>query len=274
MTLRFARPIFAMVAAGALALLMARTGESRAARAPGPIRALLVTGGGYHDYDMQKKILPDGVSERANIVWTIVHEMDKTNGHKIELFDKPNWSEGFDIVVHNECYADVTDAAYVAKVVQAHKDGLPGVVVHCAMHTFRSLKSDEWREFLGVSTFRHGRQHPLAVENLQPDHPIMKGFPASWTTGNEELYWIEKVWPGTTPLAQAKAAENGKENAVIWAHTYGKGKVFGTTLAHNNKTMSDPVYLDMFTRGMLWACDKIDADGKPLPGYGPAPKAK
>ncbi len=106
---------------------------------------------------------------------------------------------------------------------------------------------------------------------LKPDHPIMKGFPQPWVTGNEELYQINKVLPNTTVLAEAKAEDgNRRENAIIWTNTYGKGKVFGTTLAHNNKTMSDPVYLDMFTRGLLWATDKLDEDGKPKEGYGPS----
>jgi hypothetical protein len=32
------------------------------------------------------------------------------------------------------------------------------------------------------------------------------------------------------------------------------------------------VYLDLVTRGLLWACNKLDDDGKPKPGYGPAKK--
>jgi hypothetical protein len=34
--------------------------------------------------------------------------------------------------------------------------------------------------------------------------------------------------------------------------------------------MQDPVYLDLVTRGLLWACGKLDGgegNGKPLPGY-------
>ena len=268
----FARPILALCVAILSAMLLvpkADSGESRA-RAAKPIKALLVTGGGYHDYERQKTILTEGVSARANVEWTIVHDSSKEDGHKIPLFEDPKWAEGYDVVVHNECFANITDAAYINKVVDAHKGGIPAVVVHCAMHTFRALKTDEWHEFLGVTTVRHGRQHPLDIKNLKPEHPIMKGFPESWTTGNEELYWIQKVWPGTTVLAQAKAAEDNKDNAVIWEHPFGKGRVFGTTIAHNNKTMSDTVYLDMFTRGLLWATDKLDENGKPRPGYEPS----
>jgi type 1 glutamine amidotransferase len=50
-------------------------------------------------------------------------------------------------------------------------------------------------------------------------------------------------------------------------NTYGKAKVFGTTMGHNNSTMEAPVFLDLVARGLLWACGKLDEQGKPLPGY-------
>jgi hypothetical protein len=36
--------------------------------------------------------------------------------------------------------------------------------------------------------------------------------------------------------------------------------------------MEDPVYLDLVTRGLLWACGKLDENGKPTEGYGPKQK--
>lgn len=54
---------------------------------------------------------------------------------------------------------------------------------------------------------------------------------------------------------------------VIWVNTYGKAKVFGTTLGHGNATMQDPVYLDLVARGLLWACDKLEENGKAKSGY-------
>jgi type 1 glutamine amidotransferase len=237
------------------------TGSSR------PLRALLITGGCCHDYDRQKVIIPEGVGARARVEWTIVHEGGKSNDHRVSVYEKPDWAKGYDVIVHNECFAQVTDKAFIENVIAAHRNGTAAVVIHCTMHTFRDLKSDEWREFLGVTTRRHGPQQPLDVKNLAPNDPIMKDFPLEWKTGKEELYAIEKVWPDTEVLAQAYALDNKKDHAVIWKHNYGKGRVFGTTLAHNNDTMSDPVYLDMLTRGLLWACDKLDSAGKPAPAY-------
>ena len=269
---RFAKPFLAFsVAVASRAGRRAgrlRRGEPRGRlAAPSP---LLVTGGCCHDYTNQKKILSEGVSARANVEWTIVHEGGSSTNHKVSIYNDPKWADGYDVVVHNECFADVSDPAFIKNVTDAHKNGVAAIVVHCTMHTFRDLKSDDYREFLGVTTRSHGPQQPLDVKNLKADHPIMKGFPATWTTGNEELYAILKVWPTTTVLAQAYALDNKKDHAVIWTNTYGKGRVFGTTIGHNNKTMSDPVYLDMITRGLLWATDKLDEEGKPKDGYGPS----
>jgi type 1 glutamine amidotransferase len=161
-------------------------------------------------------------------------------------------------------------------VLAPHRAGTPAIVIHCEMHTFRDFKPDNFREFLGVRSTHHGPQHPLDVKVVKADHPIMAGFPANWKTGNEELYAIDRVFPTATVLATAadkKKDSSGawvdtpKENALIWVNTYGQGRVFGTTLAHANKTFEDPVFLDLFTRGLLWATDKLGEDGKPKPGY-------
>jgi type 1 glutamine amidotransferase len=45
---------------------------------------------------------------------------------------------------------------------------------------------------------------------------------------------------------------------VTWVNQYGKTRVFCTTLGHNTATVADPRYLQLVTRGMLWACDKLD----------------
>lgn len=263
-----------------LALFASLSLGTLAADSAKPLRALYITGGCCHDYEKQKVIIPEGVSARANVQWTIVHAGGRGNNHNdIEhsLYQNPDWAKGYDVIVHNECFSDDSDPEYIERVLAPHRHGTPAVVVHCTMHTFRALKTDQFREFLGVTSRRHGPQHPLDVKNLQPEHPIMKGFPGLWTTGNEELYAIEKLWPNTVALAQAPDkrkdatgawVDTAKQNTVIWANTYGKGRVFGTTIAHSNATMSDPVYLDLFARGLLWACNKLDENGKPKAGYG------
>jgi type 1 glutamine amidotransferase len=64
--------------------------------------------------------------------------------------------------------------------------------------------------------------------------------------------------------------EKPVEYVVTWVNQYqDKTRVFSTTIGHNNETVADPRYLDLVSRGLLWACGKLDDQGQPLPGYGP-----
>src|SRR5215218_1878518 len=111
-----------------------------AARAddPPPIRALLVIGGCCHDYAKQKDILTKGVSARANVQWVIAYDPDTTTKHLNPVYAKADWAKGFDVVVHDECSSDVKDIDTINRILKPHRDGLPGVVLHCGMHSYRS----------------------------------------------------------------------------------------------------------------------------------------
>jgi type 1 glutamine amidotransferase len=219
---------------------------------PKPIRALLVTGGCCHDYDRQKLILTKGISARANLTWTVVHQGGKTTDTQIPLYSDPNWADGFDVVVHNECFAAVNDRRFVEGILRPHREGVPAVLIHCAMHCYRT-GNDSWFQFCGVQSPRHGPHHAFTVENLAPDEPIMTGFGPSWTTPKGELYYTVKLFPHCVPLAHAPRRDNNENQVCIWKNRYGKGNVFGTTIGHHNETMAEPRYLDMLTRGLLWA---------------------
>ncbi|HEX3870347.1 MAG TPA: ThuA domain-containing protein, partial [Pirellulales bacterium] len=104
---------------------------------PKPLRALLVTGGCCHDYNTQKAILTEGLSARANLEWTIVHEGGTSQDHRVSIYEKPDWGANYDVVVHNECFAKIDDESFVKNVADAHRNGLPCIVIHCTMHTFR-----------------------------------------------------------------------------------------------------------------------------------------
>lgn len=255
-----------------LGLLFAIAPQST--RAVEPIHALLITGGCCHDYDEQKKILTEGISARANVTWDILHEGGsvKTGAgrdHRMSIYDKADWAKGYDVVVHDECFGDVSNAMFVEHIAQAHFEGVPAVMIHCAIHSYRHTTTDEWRKALGVSSFYHDPARMFEVNNIKPEHPVMKGFPALWKDpAPDELYRMAKIWPNCTPLAKTIATNSTPDTTCIWVNTYGKARVFGTTLGHANKTVSTDIYLDLVTRGLLWACGKLDDDGKPAPGYG------
>jgi type 1 glutamine amidotransferase len=264
-----------MPAVKIVSLLFALSLALSAAQAD-PIRALMVCGGCCHDYTAQKRILSEGISARANVEWTIVHEEapDKANErkHRVSIYEKPDWWKGYDVVVHNECFGHVEDVAFVENIAAAHREGVPAVILHCSSHSYRMAKTDEWRKCVGITSMSHEKNRDLLVKTIAADHPVMKGFPAEWLNPRDELYKNEHVWPNAVPLAKSYGEETKQDHVVIWVNTYGKSKVFTTTLGHHNSTMETPEYLGLVTRGLLWTLGRLNDDGTPAKGYGPAGK--
>jgi type 1 glutamine amidotransferase len=263
-----------VIAFAALILSTAIIGISQnalaAAEADKPIRALLVAGGCCHDYEKQKDIITKGISTRANVEWTIAYDPDTGTKHLNPVYENEDWSKGYDVVVHDECCADVKDLKIIDRILKPHRDGLPGVVLHCGMHCYRSEgwpnKVTPWFEFTGLETTGHDAQAPIAISFIDHSSPILKGLD-DWTTIHEELYnnITGNVLGTAHVLARGKQTvkkggrDVNSDNAVVWTNLYnGKTRVFATTLGHNNETVSDPRYLDLITRGLLWSLDKLD----------------
>lgn len=232
------------------------------AEEPKPVKALLVIGGCCHDYDNQKEILPANIDTgtKLDVDWTIIDSNGKADTATFsEFYGNPEWAEGYDIVIHNECYVKLGERAFTDSVLKPHKEGLPAMMIHCAMHTFRADKEAhvDWQKFCGVATRRHGPKHPFTVEILEPEHEVMAGM-EDWTTPQGELYFIDEVFPGVTPLAHSKSNKTGEMHVNIWAHEYGpnNARVFGTTIGHHNETMLQEEYMQLMARGFLWALEK------------------
>lgn len=230
------------------------------------IKALLITGGCCHDYGSQLEILPAAVDlkSKLKVEWTIYHQRTSKGHRMLELYNNPDWAKGYDVVVHNECFANVgkDNEAFVERILAPHREGVPAVMVHCSMHSYRKGENKEdWWKFCGLYTKRHGAKHPFEVDLLKPEHKALKGM-SNWTTPQGELYFIEKIYPSATPLAQSISEKDGKAHVTIWTNHYGpnKTRVFATSIGHHNETMLQDQYMEMFTRGLLWAVGKPVAE--------------
>lgn len=239
-----------------------------------PIKALLICGGCCHDYARQKDIITQGISARANVEWVIAYDPSSTTTHLNPIYKNKDWYKGFDVVVHDECTADVKDLDTINNTILApHKQGLPAVVLHCGEHSYRSegWKGDQpsmtpWFEFTGLQSTSHWQQVPIEVTYIDKESPITQGL-SNWTTIHEELYNNigGKVLDTAHPLARGKQDHPGGRDMIdtntvcAWTNMYnGKTRVFATTLGHNDETCADARYLDLITRGLLWSVDKLD----------------
>jgi hypothetical protein len=281
----------------ALATAVATQAPLAAADAPQPLKILLITGGCCHDYAKQKDILKAGIEARANVVVDFAHSDDKSTKPPIAIYGNAEYAKGYDLVIHDECSAGINDQAVIDAVLKPHRDGLPGVNLHCAMHSYRignpSQPADpktphgQWFDFLGLQSSGHGPQEPIDLDFTTEEAAITKTL-SNWTTIKEELYNNIQIYPGAKTVANGRqvvkkktkqpdgteaVSEKDEKCVVAWTNLYnGKTRVFSTTIGHNNATVEDARYLDLVTNGVLWATDKLGEDGKPKAGYGPGAK--
>lgn len=226
-----------------------------------PIKVGYYTGGGYHDYKKQAEAIPAAVEKLINAKFEVKWER--------EALRDPKFGQGYDVIVYNICWADEKDKdadllEILPKVTQA---GKPTVVIHGTLHSFRWVDS-AWTECMGMKSRAHDPFQGFSTEKVEKAHPIVKFWPESWKTSGDELYITLKMYPNAKPLLNVTSPHNQKVSTVAWTNTYGKGKVFGCTLGHDQKTIDLPEYPQLLANGLLWVCDKLGDDGKPKKGYG------
>lgn len=119
----------------------------------------------------------------------------------------------------------------------------------------------------------HGPQHEFKVTIRKSDHPITKGMPTTWMTTKDECYSkLRGPAENMTVLATAKDASGkaptDRHEPALMVIQYGKGRVFHTTLGHDDYSIESVGFITTFLRGTEWAAtDKVTI---PIPADFPA----
>ncbi len=115
------------------------------------------------------------------------------------------------------------------------------VALHCASGCFS--ETDAWLDLVGARFLSHGAEI-FSQQVVLPEHPIVAGWEAfeSW----DETYVQQHHEAGRTVLAFRG------EEPWTWVRAEGKGRVFYTASGHDDRTWSQPGFLDLLLRAVDW----------------------
>jgi type 1 glutamine amidotransferase len=104
----------------------------------------------------------------------------------------------------------------------------------------------------------HGARLPFQVVTRDSQHPIMKGLPPAWMHNTDELYaHLRGPGQNMTVLATAysdpKNKGTGHDEPMLMVLSYGKGRIFHTTMGHDATALSCVGFMTTYQRGTEWA---------------------
>ena len=279
----------ALFASFLLALLSLGTVQAAA-----PLKALILDGQNNHDWKSSTPHLKQVLEATGLFAVDVATAPGK--GGDMGAF-RPKFAD-YKVIVSNyngERWTKETEEALVGFV----RKGGGFVPVHAADNSFPDWKS--YNEMIGVGGWggrdeksgpwlhwegklvrdlspgpggSHGKQHPFLMETRAPEHPVMKGLPTRWMHAKDELYDrlrgpAENVTVLATAYSDPSTNGTGKNEALLFAIQFGRGRVFHTALGHNNgpdlASQKCAGFITTFQRGVEWAAtgkvtQKVPAD--------------
>jgi len=256
-----------------------------------PLKVLLVDGQNNHDWKTTSPVLKQILEE--NGLATVDVATSPAKGGDISSF-APKFAD-YEVVVSNyngELWSPATQEAF-----EKYVSGGGGFVsVHAANNSFGEWKA--YNEMIGVGGWggrneksgpllrlrdgkwtgdttpggagHHGKQHDFLMVTRNAEHPIMAGLPAKWMHIKDELYDrlrgpAKNVIVLASAFSDPATGGSGEDEPLLFALSYGKGRVFHTALGHALDAIKDVGFAVTLQRGTEWAAtgkvtQKVPAD--------------
>ena len=208
-----------------------------------------------------------GAKKKALIVWggwdghepeqvaAVLARQLRRRGFGVDVFDSQEPLTGLkdlrrqDLIVPLWTMGTI-DRKALQNVLAAVRGGVGIAGVHGGMgDAFR--QATEWQFMVGGQWVAHpGGIIQYRVQIVDHADGVTAGL-ENFDMHSEQYYM--HVDPGNHVLATTTFEFNGCTMPVVWKRTWGKGRVFYSSLGHVAKDFQVPEVLTIITRGMLWA---------------------
>ena len=262
------------------------------AMAADKLKVLIVDGQNNHQWQVTTPVLVNALETRGAFTVSVSTSPAKDAPKEAWEAWRPKFSD-FAAVVSNYNGADWPES--VQKDFEAYVQNGGGFVsVHAANNSFprwkayndmigvggwggRNEKSGPWLYVKNGKLFRdtsagkggaEGPQCEVVVEIQNADHPITKGLPAKWLHAQDELYSkLRGPAENVEILSASKSDLTSELEPNMMVLSYGKGRVFHTTLGHADYSMLERGFYTILQRGTEWvatgdvkACAAVPSD--------------
>jgi uncharacterized protein len=156
------------------------------------------------------------------------------------------------------------------EMLDAIKAGKPFVGIHAATDTFgiKGPEIDPYIEMIGAEFSMHDDQQKAKNLVVSPNFPGMEGLGESFEMMEEWYPFTKFAKDLHVILVQETEGMKGPHYQrppypATWAHRYGKGRVFYTSLGHREDVWEGKIFQQILLGGMAWALGNVEAEIPP-----------
>ena len=209
-------------------------------------KTLIVGGGSSHNFDrwfnkedratLAKAFIDVDYTDQPNLIGSVVESLE---------------------VLYLSNNQPIADKKVREGIMNRAKNGKGLLLVHPALWYNWNDWPEYNRELIGGGARSHDKFQEFEVQVMNPDHPIMKGVPATFKITDELYHFVkDQAGPAIDVLAAGKNIATGKMYPVVWTTQAPGAKIVCITLGHDEKSHTLAPFQTILVNAHEWARGK------------------